>query len=379
MKKSDLNTSSTQWHPEQPYNQLPNLPPQKVNLESRAILKQCIEARAALATLQQVCRLIPNPTILINALPLLEAKDSSSIENIITTTDKLFQYAYNEKQADSATKETLSYRHALYEGFRSLQHRPLCTATAVAVCRILKHTELDIRCTIGTYLTNNSAQQIIYTPPEGEHVLRNKLANWEKFLHDHHNIDPLIRMAVGHYQFEAIHPFSDENGRTGRILNILFLIQEALLDLPILHLSRYINTNKSHYYDLLLKVTKHQSWELWILFMLSAVKDAAYWTTDKINAIYALAEHTKQYVRQKLPKLCNDELIELLFERPYCRINDVAKKSTVTRQTASIYLKKFGQLGVLIDLRIAKERLWVHAKLMELLKNDQNTWMPYVF
>ena len=257
------------WNPAKPHNNLPSLPPAQ-DLESRAVLKACINSRAALAELKQAAGLIPNQTMLINTIPLLEAKDSSEIENIVTTTDKLFQHAKWENQADPATKEALRYRSALNKGYQSLKDRPLCTVTAVEICRTLKGVELDIRKTPGTQLINDKTGAIIYTPPEGESRLRDMLENWERFIHNEVDIDPLIRMAVAHYQFEAIHPFIDGNGRTGRVLNILYLIQKDLLQLPILYLSRHIIANKADYYKLLLEVTTDGAWEPWIIFMLKA-------------------------------------------------------------------------------------------------------------
>ena len=234
------------WNPEQPHNQLPALPPAH-ELETRAALKACIEARAALAELKQAAQLIPNQTMLINTIPLLEAKDSSEIENIVTTTDQLFQYAQGHDNADPATKEALRYRTALHQGFQSLKVRPLCTATAVDVCRTLKGVDMDIRRTPGTQLANDRTGEVVYTPPEGEARVRDMLADWERFLHNETELDPLIRMAVGHYQFEAIHPFTDGNGRTGRVLNILYLIQEELLNLPILYLGRHPHAGRTHH------------------------------------------------------------------------------------------------------------------------------------
>ncbi len=226
------NAESVAWRPDKPHNQLPPLPPPQ-ELESRAALKACITARAALAELKQAAELIPNQTMLFNTIPLLEAKDSSEIENIVTTTDKLFQRAQTDRhgQAAPATKEVLRYRSALHRGYQSLKERPLCTATAVEICRTLKAVNMDIRKTPGTQLENDKTGEIIYTPPEGEALLRDMLANWERFIHNEVDIDPLIRMAVAHYQFEAIHPFSDGNGRTGRVINILFLILQTMAPL----------------------------------------------------------------------------------------------------------------------------------------------------
>lgn len=360
----------------QPYNRLPALPPAH-ELESRVVLKACIEARAALAELKQAAELIPNQAMLINTIPLLEAKDSSEIENIVTTTDQLFQYAQSHDSADPATKEALRYRTALHQGFQSLKARPLCTATAVDVCRTLKGVDMDIRRTPGTQLANDRSGEVVYTPPEGEARLRDMLANWERFLHNQTELDPLIRMAVGHYQFEAIHPFTDGNGRTGRVLNILYLIQEGLLNLPVLYLSRHVIAHKADYYRLLLGVTRNEAWEPWLLFMLQAVADTSRWTTGKIAAIRALAEQTTEHVRTHLPKIYTRELVDVIFEQPYCRIGNLVDKGIAQRQAASRYLHDLADLGVLREMPFGKEKLFIHPKLMQLLSRDSNQFRPY--
>ena len=367
------------WQAEKPYNSLPLLPllPATSDFETRAVLKACITARAALAELKQAADLIPNQTMLINTIPLLEAKDSSEIENIVTTTDRLFQHAQWENQADPATKEALRYRSALYKGFQSLKDRPLCTATAVEICRTLKGVGLDIRKTPGTQLINDTTGEVIYTPPEGESTLRNMLANWERFIHNQDDVDPLVRMAVGHYQFEAIHPFEDGNGRTGRVINILYLIQQDLLQLPILYLSRHIIANKSDYYKLLLNVTRDGAWEPWILFMLKAVEETSRWTTQKIAAIRNLSEHTTEFVRLSVPKIYTRELVDVIFEQPYCRISNLINKGVAKRQAASKYLKDMVALGVLVEQPAGKEKLFIHPKLMKLLSYDSNQFVPY--
>ncbi len=373
-----MNTEQAKWQPDKPYNLLPPLPPLQ-ELESHPVLKACITARSALAELKQAADLIPNQTMLINTIPLLEAKDSSEIENIVTTTDKLFQHAQTDGhgQADPATKEALRYRSALYRGYQSLRKRPLCTATAVEICRTLKGVDMDIRKIPGTQLENDKTGEIIYTPPEGETLLRNMLTNWERFIHNEESIDPLIRMAVAHYQFEAIHPFIDGNGRTGRVINILFLIQQDLLHLPILYLSRHIIQNKSDYYRLLLAVTKDQDWESWIIFMLKAVEETSRWTTQKIGAIRDLAEHTSLHVRHTLPKIYSRELVDVIFEQPYCRISDVVNKGIAKRQAASRYLKELTETGVLQELSAGKEKLFIHPKLMLLLSRDSHEFAKY--
>jgi Fic family protein len=368
--------TSNAWRPEQPYNDLPPLPPAR-EIETKAVLRRCITARAALAELKQAAELIPNQGVLINTLPLLEAKDSSEIENIVTTTNKLFQHAQSENLADPATKEALRYRTALYSGFRSLARRPLCTATAVEICRTTKGVDMDIRRTPGTQLINDRSGDVIYTPPEGEALLRDKLANWERFLHDETDLDPLIRMAIGHYQFEAIHPFTDGNGRTGRIINILYLIQAGLLGLPILYLSRFIIARKNDYYTHLLDVTRKEEWEPWILFMLQAVEETARWTTAKIAALRALAEHTTAHVRERLPKIYSRELVDVIFEQPYSRIANLVEKDIAQRQAASRYLKDLAALGILKEIQVGKEKLFIHPKLMQLLTRDSNEFSAY--
>jgi Fic family protein len=184
-------------------------------------------------------------------------------------------------------------------------------------------------------------------------------------------------MAVGHYQFEAIHPFADGNGRTGRVLNSLFLIEQNLLTLPILYLSRYINNNRQDYYRLLLRVTSHGDWEAWILYMLRGVNETARWTTAKVAAIRALQDHTAAYVKRALPKIYSHELVELIFELPYCRIGNVIDRGIAKRQTASVYLKQLVSIGVLTEQAVSKEKLFIQPKLMELLTHDRNSFARY--
>ena len=364
--------SATAWAPDRPFNELPPLPP-TVELETKPVLKQCVLARAALAALKQAAALIPNQQMLINTIPLLEAKDSSEIENIVTTADRLFQFAHaNDGSADPATKEALRYRTALYAGFQSLAERPLCTATAIEICRTIKAVDMDVRRVPGTQLANAATAQIVYTPPEGEGRLRDLLGNWERFLHEQRELDPLVRMAAGHYQFEAIHPFTDGNGRTGRVLNILFLIQEGLLALPILYLSRYVIAHKADYYRLLLEVTQKQAWEPWLLFMLRAVEETANWTTAKILAIRELSDGTATFVRDRLPKVYSRELVDVIFEQPYCRIANLVDKRIAQRQAAARYLKSLVDIGVLHERQVGKEKVFVHPRLMQLLADDGN-------
>ena len=371
------NMTPCDWSPERPYDALPLLPPM-TDLESKAVLKQCIASRAALAELKQAAEHLPNQGMLINTLPLLEARASSEIENIVTTTDRLFQFRSLDGQADPATKEALRYGAALLEGFHSLRDRPLSTRTAEEVCSKIKGLDMAIRRVPGTALANDRTGDVIYTPPVGEDLIRGLLANWEHFLHGHADLDPLIRMAVAHYQFEAIHPFTDGNGRSGRVLNSLFLISENLLTLPVLYLSRHIILHKEDYYRLLLDVTRMAAWEPWILYMLRAVEETAVWTTAKIDAIRRLSVHTIDYVRQALPKTYSRELVDMIFEQPYCRIQDVGEATGIAaRQTASRHLKQLVGTGVLREMAFGREKLFIHPKLMNLLTRESNEFEPY--
>lgn len=363
------------WQADQPWNNLSPLPP-ATELETKAVLKHCIPARAALAELKRAAQLIPNQAMLINTLPLLEARASSEIENIVTTNDRLFRFQQADEQADPATKEALRYRHALLEGYRALARRPLNTGTAEQVCSIIKGVDMRVRRVPGAALADAQGQ-IIYTPPMGEDRLRNLLGNWERFLHEQTDLDPLIRMAAAHYQFEAIHPFTDGNGRTGRVLNSLFLIHENLLTLPILYLSRYIIEHKADYYRLLLHVTREQAWEEWVIYILKGVAETSTWTTAKIEAIRQLSEHTARYVRRVLPKIYSRDLIDRIFEQPYCRIQNLVESGIVQRQAASRYLKQLTKAGVLEERAAGREKLFIQPKLLRLLTGDDNRFTEY--
>ena len=359
------------FEPTKPYNTLPSLPPQ-AEIESRAVLKACIEARAALAELKQAGALIPNQAVLINSIPLLEAQASSEIENIVTTTDRLFQFADDrEALADPATKEALRYRTALREGFESLAKHPLSTRTAVEICCTIKGVDMDVRRTPGTALVNERSGELIYTPPEGEALIRDKLANWEQFLHEAEDIDPLVRMAIGHYQFEAIHPFTDGNGRTGRVLNLLYLVDKGLLDIPVLYLSKAIIEAKQDYYRLLLDVSREGAWEPWLLFMLEAVRSTAHWTTSQIKAIRTLIDDTVHRMRRDAPGIYSRELTELIFVQPYCRIGNLVDAGIAQRQTASVYLKQLVDIGLLKEMKAGREKLFINPQLLHTLRTAQ--------
>jgi Fic family protein len=340
-------------------------------LESKAILKSAIEARAALAALEQAAASLPNPTVLINTIPILEAQASSEIENIVTTTDELFKYAQDERAAaNPATREALRYRTALFEGFRQAQSRPLNTTIAAEVCSIIQQREMSIRQLSGTYIGNPVTREAIYTPPVGAALIAEKLANWERFIHESGDLDPLIVMAVSHYQFEAIHPFEDGNGRTGRVLNVLILVQARLLSQPVLYLSRYIIENKSTYYQLLQRVTAERDWQSWVLFMLEGIRQTAIFTLNKINAIKELESEFQDRLRDLYGSV-NADFLAILFEQPYARIANVMARCAISRPTATSWLNTLVDAGMLLKVPVGRERLYVNVSFIELLTRDE--------
>lgn len=369
------------WNANEPYNDLPPLPPAAA-LETTPVLKLVIEARAALASLDQAARRLPNSRVLLNALPILEAQASSEIENIVTTTDDMFRFSEDETSTDPATREALRYRAALYEGFASVQARTLNVSTAIDVCSRIKMRDMSIRRNPGTFIGNPVTQEAIYTPPVGEQTIRTKLANWESFIHSGTDLDPLITMAVTHYQFEAIHPFEDGNGRTGRILNVLVLVNAMLLSQPILYLSRYIIQHKSDYYRLLQRVTAEGAWEEWVLFILEAVRTTSIDALQKIDAIAALQESMQDQVRSVLGSV-NADLLHVLFEQPYCRIKTVVENCHVSRPTASGWLKSLSDAGVLVEVRAGREKLFVNRQFLATLttnaSSDRSPTDPMLF
>ena len=354
-----------------PFDSLPALPPRS-ELETTRVLKACIDARAALAELKALGGLIPNQAILINSIPLLEAQASSEIENIVTTGDRLFQFASTTSEVgiDPATKETLRYRTALAEGFASLQARPLATRSAVEICSTIKGVDMDIRKRPGTTLANDRTGQIVYTPPQGEGLLRDLMANWEIWLHDHGGVDPLVALAVQHYQFEAIHPFAEGNGRTGRVINLLFLVERGLLEIPVLYLSGAIIRQKSEYYRRLLGVTSDADWESWLLFMIEAVCETAKWTSGKIRSVRDLMAQTVTRIRSEAPRIYSRELVDLIFSQPYCRISNLVDAGLAQRQSASVYLNALVQIGVLEARKTGRERLFINTALLQVLMQN---------
>jgi Fic family protein len=357
------------FDPKIPYNDLPALPP-IIDLEIPSVLKACIRANKELAKLKVAERLIPNQTVLINSIPLLESQASSAIENIVTTTDELFEHAQESSLLMSpATKETLQYRQALYQGYVSVKERPLSALVVCEICSTIRLIETNIRKLPGTALVNDSTGEKIYTPPEGEERLRELLTNWQNYLHqDDDGVDPLIKLAVQHYQFEAIHPFSDGNGRTGRIINLLYLIQQRLLDTPILYLSGYIIKNKAEYYRKLLRVTSDGAWIEWVLYFLDGISETSKWTMSKIFAIQELMEESSSLIKSKASSIYSKELIELLFTQPYVRIQNLIDLSDIGRFTASKRLKVLCDIGFLEELKRGREKLFINHRFLNLLK-----------
>ncbi len=358
------------WSPDVPFNDLPPLPPARLDLEPKQVLKAAIGARTALATLAQAGQLLPNPNILIHAVPLLEAQASSEIENIVTTADELFKHA-DSGGGGHATKEALRYRSALFAGVEAIRERPLTAATAALVCCQLQGREMAVRSIPGTRIANPVMRHVVYAPPEGTDVIRDKLSDWERFIHADDELDPLVRMALAHYQFEAIHPFHDGNGRTGRVINILMLIEAGLLRDPILYLSRAIIARKNDYYRLLRGVTADDAWIDWILYMLDVVRESATSTTRKIASIRTCQDDIAERARATTPGGRDAQFLAVLFEQPYCRINNVAERCEVSRQTASSWLHALVAAGLLSEVKVGREVLFVNDEFMDVLTRPE--------
>lgn len=354
-----------------PFNDLPILPPANEFIESVIILKQLVKSSVALAELKGIIHILPNPEILLNAVILKEARASSEIENVITTQDKLYQ-ALSAKgdQIDSSTKEVLRYREAMLFGFRTIQKKNILTInTVIEIQQILEENNAGIRKLPGTALRNSGTGKVIYTPPDQTDVINSLLSNMEKFINlNEDEIPHLVKMAIQHYQFESIHPFYDGNGRTGRIINILYLIMSGLLDQPVLFLSGYIIDNKSEYYRLLQEVRTNNNWEDWILYILKGVEITAQATINQVTEMNTLFEQTKEQTRKEFPKLYSKELIELLFEHPYSKSEYLENRLSISRITAAKYLKSLEKIGILQSKKVWKETLYIHTALIELLK-----------
>ena len=348
---------------------IPNNLPLDIDIETKAILKKSILANKALAKLNGVAKIIPNQAILINSLILQEAKDSSEIENIITTHDELYQSSLDISNISHATKEVQSYSRALLKGFDLVKDNSLLlTRHIVDIQQELEGNVAGIRKQSGTVLKNQATGEVIHTPPQEETTIRKLLDNLEQYINTNDGIDPLIKMAIIHYQFETIHPFYDGNGRTGRIINILYLVLNELLDLPILYLSSYIIKHKADYYRLLQEVRTKGSWEEWIIYMLEGIEQTATKQVQLINDIKELMDNTKEKLKAELPKIYSKDLLEVLFIHPYTKIDMLVDNLELHRDTASKHLKAMEKIGILNSVQIKNTRFYVNVKLFELLQ-----------
>lgn len=359
-------------NPDKPYNLLPPLPPE-TELETPDVLKAAITANRVLAELKGKSESLPNPSILVNSIVLQEAKASSEIENVVTTNDKLFTaLSANDSSVDPQTKEVLRYRQALWKGVHYLKEKPISTELFIDLMQTIMESKSGIRSEPGTVIANPNTRKIIYWPPEGEALIRNLLENLESYIYEEDGTDPLIKMAVIHYQFEAIHPFDDGNGRTGRLLNILYLIEMKLLHHPTLYLSDAIIRQKAEYYRLLRAVTEKAEWESWILFILDAVEETSKKTMNRINQILGLLNETVELAKKELPdRVYSKELIELLFEQPYCKVKFLVDRGIAKRQTAADYLRELESIGILKSKQVGRENLFLNIRLYELLTGTE--------
>lgn len=363
-------TENIVLNPEKPYNDLPLLPPKRDQIESVKILRQLVKSSVALAELKGLTRILPNPEILLNAVILKEARASSEIENVITTQDKLYQALSAKGLAvDHSTKEVLRYREAMLHGYRFIRKRGFISTNAMLeIQKILEQNTAGIRKLPGTALRSSVSGRVIFTPPDHPANIRRLLGNLETYLNERDDISPLIKLAVQHYQFESIHPFYDGNGRTGRIINILYLILNQMLESPVLFLSSYIIDHKSDYYRLLQEVRTKGRWEEWVLFMLKGIEQTANETISQIKAISNLFIKTQEYARKHVPKAYSKELIELLFEQPYCKSEHLTHRFGVSRITAGKYLKALEKAKVLKSRQVWKETIYINTALFDLLK-----------
>lgn len=357
------------WSPEKPYNALPPLPPEK-SLETVAVLKVLVDARAEVSGLDEALVSLPNPSVFVNSLALLEAQASSEIENVVTTADELFRAETHDVDATPATREALRYKVALLHGQELMEERAglITIGLTSEICSEIRGTTTNLRQGEGTYIGNPVTGRRIYTPPAGKHIIENKLHNWEQFVNTETDLDPIVQMAVAHYQFEAIHPFDDGNGRTGRILNVLLLVTKKLLRQPVLYISQYIIQHKNEYYRLLNAVTETGAWEEWIIYMLYAVESTARSTRLKIKIIQGLQEEFSEQLLKDIGSQYPVGLAEVLFEQPYCRVRDVVERCRISRHTASKYLKILVEVGMLEVQRAGRENLYVNTRFIRILQ-----------
>ena len=353
-----------------PHYKLEKLPPLRERLETIEILRQTNKSTAALAELKGIAKTIPNQAMLINAIVLREAKDSSEIENIITTQDELYKaLTVNNTHISPGAKEVVDYRKAIFHGFNITKNQGFLRVNdIVSIQQELIDNTAGIRSTPGTVLKNDKTGKVVYTPPQDKAEILDLLTNFINHFNERNDLSPLINLAILHYQFESIHPFYDGNGRTGRILNILYLILNELIDVPILYLSSYIIDNKPEYYRLLNRTNKIGKWEDWIMFMLKAVEKTSKDTIAQITNIKDQLDSTIIRVQEQAPKIYRKELVELLFEQPYSKIEFVVDKLGVERKAASRYLKELETVGVLESQKVGRETLYINKELIEILK-----------
>ncbi|HNW98825.1 MAG TPA: Fic/DOC family N-terminal domain-containing protein [Bacteroidales bacterium] len=354
-----------------PYHILDKLPPKREKVETLKILRQVNKTAAALAELKGFTKTIPNQAMLINAIVIQEAKGSSEIENIITTQDELYKaLTINKTNISPQTKEVVNYRKAIIHGFKIVTKQGFLKVNdIISIQQELVNNTAGIRSLPGTVLKNDKTGEVVYTPPQDKNEILDLLSNFiTHYNQNDSDLNPLINLAILHYQFESIHPFYDGNGRTGRILNILYLILNHLIDIPILYLSSYIIQNKTKYYKLLNLVNKTGEWEEWILFMLRAIETTSLQTIEKIYLIRQLLEKTIQKAQLKAPKIYKKELIELLFEQPYSKIEFVVNYLNVERKAASRYLKELEQIGIIKSQKVGRETIYINHKIIEILK-----------
>lgn len=355
------------YRPDQPYNDLPSIPVDR--LETPATLKLAIAASRSLAALQAAGPLIPNQVVLLRAILLQEARASSEIENVVTTNDALYRaFDFEPESSDAQTREVLRYGDALWQGYHDLkENKPIRPSLIVQLVQTLKGAEIDIRSMPGCQIINDRTQEVVYTPPVGKELILKKLDDLCRFMVQDRTVDPLIAMAAAHRQFEAIHPFPDGNGRTGRVLNILALIQSELLNVPILYLSWYIVRNKSEYYRLLRAVTEHNDWESWVLFMLKAVETTAQMTLQMLQRVHGEICRAADTARLGMQKGYSRELIDVVFSQPYTRIRHIEDMGVAKRNTASVYLRELERLGILRSFKYGRERLFLNPNLLSAL------------
>ena len=344
--------------------------PVKKEIETRKILKSLPKAHAALAELKGIASTIPNQNILINTLGLQEAKDSSAIENIITTHDDLYKSELNLKSLRSLeAKEVQNYIEAMKRGFQLVSDKQILSNNVILqIQETLEKNKAGFRKLPGTALKNSVTGEVIYTPPQEFDEISDLMKNLESFINDNSisDYDPLVKMAVIHYQFESIHPFYDGNGRTGRIINILYLILNELLDLPILYLSKFIIRNKGDYYRLLQNIRDEENWEEWILFMIRGVLETATETITLVHDIKSLMFRIKHELRENY-KFYSQDLINNLFKHPYTKIEFVMRDLNVSRITASSYLNKLAKDGILLKEKIGNANYYINKPLFELM------------